>query len=377
MVEDTAAVAAPRQAGLARVRRALSFAPFFRAFVAIEFSFLALAAAIGDEIAGGLDGHAGARHRARAGRGADRGRAAGGDPEPRSGCDERSAASCSPRAAGPPSCAAAVGSLLAQRGRRARRRGGRQRLGAGRAARRRARPCTWREDVGIPGGRNAGVPRGLRRAAVLPRRRRAAAGARTRSRASGRASWSSRTSGCCSCAWRPPAPGVPPRDWVPRLRVGDPARSSDVTAVWEGAVAMPRAVFEQVGGWPAEFRFVHEGIDLAWRVMDTGPARALRRRHRGHCTPSTRPRPHDYSAYTAPATASGSRAATCRCPLGGALRARRSRCGRCRCCALARASCARRRAATATGCAGPCGPRKPLRVQDAVADDAGRAAPVI
>jgi phosphatidylglycerophosphate synthase len=54
VVEDTAAVAAPRQAGLARLRRALSFAPFFRAFVAIEFSFLALAAAIGDEIAGDL-----------------------------------------------------------------------------------------------------------------------------------------------------------------------------------------------------------------------------------------------------------------------------------------------------------------------------------
>ena len=56
VVEDTAAVAAPRHAGLARLRRMLSFAPFFRAFVAIEFSFLALAAAIGDEITGGLDG---------------------------------------------------------------------------------------------------------------------------------------------------------------------------------------------------------------------------------------------------------------------------------------------------------------------------------
>ena len=54
--EDTAAVAAPRSAGLARARRALSFAPFFRAFVAIEFSFLALAAAIWDAIAGDLSG---------------------------------------------------------------------------------------------------------------------------------------------------------------------------------------------------------------------------------------------------------------------------------------------------------------------------------
>jgi GT2 family glycosyltransferase len=60
------------------------------------------------------------------------------------------------------------------------------------------------------------------------------------------------------------------RDWVPRLRVGDRTRPSDVTVVWEGAVAMPRAVFEEVGGWPEEFRFVHEGVDLAWRVMDAG-----------------------------------------------------------------------------------------------------------
>jgi GT2 family glycosyltransferase len=64
--------------------------------------------------------------------------------------------------------------------------------------------------------------------------------------------------------------GSPPRDWVPRLRAGDPRRSSEVTAVWEGAVAMPRKVFDQVGGWPGPFRIVHEGIDLAWRVMDAG-----------------------------------------------------------------------------------------------------------
>lgn len=64
--------------------------------------------------------------------------------------------------------------------------------------------------------------------------------------------------------------GRPLRNWVPRLRIGDRARSSDVTAVWEGAVALPRRVFEQVGGWPAHFVYVHEGIDLAWRIMDAG-----------------------------------------------------------------------------------------------------------
>ncbi len=75
--------------------------------------------------------------------------------------------------------------------------------------------------------------------------------------------------------------GPAPRDWVPRLRVGDPARSSEVTAVWEGAVAVRRTVFEQAGGWPEEFRFAHEGIDLAWRVMDTGRRVVYAGRHRG------------------------------------------------------------------------------------------------
>jgi phosphatidylglycerophosphate synthase len=56
VAEDTAAVAAPRAAGLARARRAAGVAPFFRAFVAIEFSFLALAAAIWDTVAGDLSG---------------------------------------------------------------------------------------------------------------------------------------------------------------------------------------------------------------------------------------------------------------------------------------------------------------------------------
>jgi GT2 family glycosyltransferase len=68
----------------------------------------------------------------------------------------------------------------------------------------------------------------------------------------------------------PRGPGAPLREWVPRLRSGDPGRSSDVTVVWEGAVAMRRSVFEEVGGWPADFRFVHEGVDLGWRVMDAG-----------------------------------------------------------------------------------------------------------
>lgn len=90
--------------------------------------------------------------------------------------------------------------------------------------------------------------------------------------------------------------GPAPRDWVPRLRVGDPARSSDVTAVWEGAVAIRRTVFEQAGGWPEAFRRGHEGVDLAWRVLDTGRRVA----YAGDIEvlhPSYRTAPHDHSAY--------------------------------------------------------------------------------
>jgi GT2 family glycosyltransferase len=60
------------------------------------------------------------------------------------------------------------------------------------------------------------------------------------------------------------------REWVPRLGSGSPERSGDVTALWEGAVAIRRDVFERIGGWPDEFVYVHEGVDLAWRVMDAG-----------------------------------------------------------------------------------------------------------
>jgi GT2 family glycosyltransferase len=62
----------------------------------------------------------------------------------------------------------------------------------------------------------------------------------------------------------------PPRRWTPRLRVGDPERSSYATVVWEGAVALRAEVFRKAGGWADEFFYAHEGIDLAWRVWDTG-----------------------------------------------------------------------------------------------------------
>jgi phosphatidylglycerophosphate synthase len=52
---DTAAASAPRVSGLRRLRRALGFFPFFRAFVAVEATLLALAAALLDAALGDLE----------------------------------------------------------------------------------------------------------------------------------------------------------------------------------------------------------------------------------------------------------------------------------------------------------------------------------
>ena len=61
-----------------------------------------------------------------------------------------------------------------------------------------------------------------------------------------------------------------PRRWTPRIRKGDPRVSSPVFSVWEGAVLLPRAVFDATGGWAAPFFYAHEGIELAWRVWNEG-----------------------------------------------------------------------------------------------------------
>jgi GT2 family glycosyltransferase len=158
-----------------------------------------------------------------------------------------------------------------------------------------ARGLALAENVGIPAGRNAGVPavRGellffldddtsLAAPDALARVAREFA-------ADGRL-------GLLQLRVDPVGAGAAPREWVPRLRVSARARSGEVTAVWEGAVGARRDVFEAVGGWPAEFRFVHEGVDLAWRVMDAG----YRVRYAGDVAalhPAVKDAPRHYSVY--------------------------------------------------------------------------------
>jgi GT2 family glycosyltransferase len=67
-----------------------------------------------------------------------------------------------------------------------------------------------------------------------------------------------------------PVSGQTPRSFVPRLRVGDPAQDSDLAALWEGAVVARREVLAAAGGWPEVYFYQHEGVELAWRVIDEG-----------------------------------------------------------------------------------------------------------
>jgi GT2 family glycosyltransferase len=60
------------------------------------------------------------------------------------------------------------------------------------------------------------------------------------------------------------------RHWVPRMRKGEATESGNVFSCWEGALLIPRDVFEAVGGWAGPFFYAHEGIELAWRVWDQG-----------------------------------------------------------------------------------------------------------
>lgn len=67
-----------------------------------------------------------------------------------------------------------------------------------------------------------------------------------------------------------PDGGTGQRRHVPRLRAGDPERSSPVTTFLGGACAIRRSAFLQVGGLPERFFYAHEESDLAWRLLGEG-----------------------------------------------------------------------------------------------------------
>ena len=72
--------------------------------------------------------------------------------------------------------------------------------------------------------------------------------------------------------------GGPVVRWhVPRLRAGDPGRSSVVTTFAGGACAIRRSAYLEAGGLPAAFFYAHEETDLAWRLLELGLPAGVRR----------------------------------------------------------------------------------------------------
>jgi GT2 family glycosyltransferase len=131
------------------------------------------------------------------------------------------------------------------------------------------RGCPLPENLGIPAGRNAGVP--MVRGPLLffldddARLRDPDALCEVARRFEAEPDL-----GAVQLRAVDPVGRPAPRRWTPRLRVGDPARGSDVVAMWEGAIAIRRELFDRIGGWAAPFFYAHEGIDLAWAVWDAG-----------------------------------------------------------------------------------------------------------
>jgi GT2 family glycosyltransferase len=76
--------------------------------------------------------------------------------------------------------------------------------------------------------------------------------------------------GIVSFRVRDPEGGPGERRHVPRLRAGDPMRSSEVTTFLGGACAVRRAAFDAAGGLPEDFFYAHEETDLAWQALNAG-----------------------------------------------------------------------------------------------------------
>src|SRR6266487_3811022 len=60
------------------------------------------------------------------------------------------------------------------------------------------------------------------------------------------------------------------RRHVPRLGAGDPLRRGLVTTFLGGGHALSARMLRQIGDWPRHFFFEHEETDLAWRALDAG-----------------------------------------------------------------------------------------------------------
>jgi GT2 family glycosyltransferase len=125
------------------------------------------------------------------------------------------------------------------------------------------------ENVGVPAGRNVGLAASTGEVVIfldddgwLPDR-----GTAERLRAA----FAARPElGIVSFRIVDPKTGLTARRHIPRVRVGDPERSSSVTSFLGGACAIRRSVFDRCGELPAAFFYSHEETDFSWRALDAG-----------------------------------------------------------------------------------------------------------
>ncbi|MCP3818295.1 glycosyltransferase [Streptomyces sp. A3M-1-3] len=130
------------------------------------------------------------------------------------------------------------------------------------------------ENLGIPGGRNAGIeafgPGGSQVDALLFLDDDGLLANTDTAALCRRAFGADPKLGIISFRIADPDTGQTQRRHVPRLRAADPMRSSRVTTFLGGANAVRTQVFAEVGGLPNEFFYAHEETDLAWRALDAG-----------------------------------------------------------------------------------------------------------
>jgi GT2 family glycosyltransferase len=130
------------------------------------------------------------------------------------------------------------------------------------------------ENLGIPGGRNAGIeafgPGGSEVDVLLFLDDDGHLPERTTGELVREAFEADPDLGIVSFRIADPDTGVTQRRHVPRLRAADPLRSSPVTTFLGGANAVRTRVFTEVGGLPDSFFYAHEETDLAWRALDAG-----------------------------------------------------------------------------------------------------------
>jgi GT2 family glycosyltransferase len=125
------------------------------------------------------------------------------------------------------------------------------------------------ENLGIPGGRNLGAAHATGELLLFLDDDGELAGDGVLERAA-RAFSRDPTLAVVTMRIVDPVTGRTERRHVPRLRVGDPERSSWVTTFLGGASIVRRRAFEEVGGLPAGFFYAHEETSLAWRLLDAG-----------------------------------------------------------------------------------------------------------